>query len=353
MKRPKGFSDQPVPVPRSKSARNPPVGAPAPKLSSESALQSNEQPQAVITPIHSDFIDTQSFEDLGQNESRSEVSHIDETRSRELVSQKYNDKQILRSAKKRVRAAERNRKRREKHEQRRFSAHARKRKRKILVAVSAVGGLALFVGAGVFTPIMAVQNIEVTGVSRVPTEELVASLMPLKGTPLALVKDQDIHSALEEFPLIQQYSIQKVPPNDLHVTVQERQPVIAVERGEEMLLVDPAGVVIETLPSDARPAEVPIGVGIGSDLTSDRFRAAAQVVKSIPAETRSSIEFIAAPTPQSITMTMATGVEVMWGDMTNSNRKLIVLQSMLTALGETPVTYIDVSSPGAPVFRSS
>lgn len=347
MKRPKGYSGRSAPDAQPTSARGPSTDPP------ESINEVTESPQAVVTPIASDLPASEPTAEHPLSSTTHDVAATTRSQAQVAVTQARSDAQLLRNAKKRVRTAERGRKRREKHEQRRFSAHARKRKRRVITVVSAVASLAIFVAVGVLTPIMSVRNIEVAGVSRVPAGELVESLMPLKGTPLALVRHQDVHTALEGFPLIQQYSIQKVPPSSLIVTIQERQPAIAVERGDETVLVDPAGVVIETLPSDARPAEVPLGVGIGSDLTSDRFRVAAQVISAIPKETRTLIDSVAAPTPQSITLTLDSGVEVMWGDVTNTSRKLLVLESMLLALADTPVTHIDVSSPSAPVFRNT
>lgn len=253
----------------------------------------------------------------------------------------------VRAAGRRLRSAERSRRARERRDQRRFTAHVRKRRRVWVIAGSAVVALALFVAVGVFTPIMSVQEVQVVGTSRIDAVELAAALGRFEGVPLALVNEQEVHRALEPFPLIQRYAIERIPPHTLIVRIEERDPVLALEREGQFVLVDPAGVLVAT--SAERPEGVPLGSGSVIDTASPAFAAAAKVVRDMPTDLRVQFAAVAASSGQDIEFTLTSGTRVIWGDDANTQRKAAVLRAMLTSIGT--VSVIDVASPESPVFR--
>ncbi|WP_217132627.1 cell division protein FtsQ/DivIB [Leucobacter chinensis] len=255
-----------------------------------------------------------------------------------------------REAKKEARAAERGRKKRERHERLRFSHHQRLRRRRQLIALSAVSILVLSVLVGVFTPLMSVRVIEVRGVDRVPEAAVIDALEGVKGRPLALVTDDSVHEKLEGLTLLQSFEVEKIPPHTLAVVVQERVPVVAVPQNEEVMLVDASGVRIDVVPQAERPEGIPLVRGVGTDFSSDAFTAMATVLSAMPEVTRNRITEISAETPQQVQVTLGSGVPVLWGDSANNARKSAVLEAMLTALGDVALQSIDVSSPDAPVY---
>lgn len=255
-----------------------------------------------------------------------------------------------REAKRELKHAERNRKRRERQERYRFSKHQRARRRRMMIVLGAVSALCLAVIVGVFTPLMAVSTIEVRGADRLAPEMISESLSHLTGTPLALVSDEAVREGLQDLTLLQHFAIEKVPPHTLRVVVTERQPVMAVPRGDELLLVDPAGVQIETVPKTERPAGIPVVQGIGTELESAEFIAMATVLRAMPGELRAEIAEISAATTQQISLVMVDGLPIMWGDTSSSSQKSVVLRSMLEALADISLRSIDVSSPDSPVY---
>ncbi|UOR02936.1 FtsQ-type POTRA domain-containing protein [Leucobacter allii] len=256
----------------------------------------------------------------------------------------------VRAAERRVRAAGRERKARFRRERRRFSALARARRRRWLIAGSAVAALALFVGVGVLTPLMAVASVRLEGASQVDAAAVEAALAELEGTPLALVEDADVHRALEGFPLIQKYAVERVPPHTLIVRIEERVPVLAIgSDGDGYALYDAAGVVLGA--SETPIAGVPLGGGAIADVSSPAFASASAALRDMPAELRSRMTAATATSAQDVTFTLDTGVAVLWGDADRSALKSVVLGQMLTALGDRPIEQIDVSSSEAPVFR--
>lgn len=255
----------------------------------------------------------------------------------------------VRAAERRVRAAERQRKSQLRREQQRFTVAARRRRRIWLIVLGAVAGLVLFVAAGVFTPLMAVRNIELVGASNVPEDEVRAALAQFEGVPLALVEDGEVHRALEPFPLIQRYAVERIPPHTLTVRIEERVAVVSLAEGDGVGLYDAAGVKLGN--AEAAPKGVPLGAGALKDRSSQAFRSATRALRDMPRELREQVSGVTASSGQDVTLTLASGVEVMWGDGESSRRKSAVLTTMLKSLGDREVSYIDVSSSEAPVFR--
>ncbi|MBO1902001.1 FtsQ-type POTRA domain-containing protein [Leucobacter weissii] len=253
----------------------------------------------------------------------------------------------VRGAARELRRARRAVRRRERREGRRFTAHGRRRRRYWLIAGAAIVALALFVAIGVLSPLMAVREVRVAGASRVDAEELLAALERFDGTPLALVTEQEVHRALEPFPLIQRYAVERLPPGTLVVRIEEREAVIAVREDDGFRLLDPAGVLVAT--EKKRPRGVPAARGAVTDASSSAFEAAAGIVRDLPEELRRRLTRVTASSDQDVEFTLRDGVVVFWGDAEDTQRKAVVLATMLEAVEQA--ARIDVSAPDAPVFE--
>ena len=260
------------------------------------------------------------------------------------------DEDPIRAAERRVRSAERERKAQERRERRRFSAESRKRRRVWWLGLGVIAALALFVAIGVFTPLMAVRNIELVGAERVEEQAVRKALARFDGVPIALVRDADVHRALEPFPSIQSYATEVIPPSTLVVRIEERVAVVAVADGEQFKLYDAAGVLLSTV--GEQPKSVPLASGKVADLASEPFSAATRALRDMPAKLREQIVKVTASSGQNVEFQLRSGVDVLWGDAENSRRKSVVLQSMLSsgALKGKKIEQIDVSSFEAPVF---
>jgi cell division septal protein FtsQ len=175
------------------------------------------------------------------------------------------------------------------------------------------------------------------------------ALTSFKGVPLALVQDAAVRDALEPFPRIEKYSFEVIPPSTLRVRVEERVPVLTIERDGLFQLHDAAGVLLGK--ESAKPEGVPLATGGVAELNSKAFAATARVLRDMPAELRTQVVSVAASSGQDVTLALSNGIEVMWGDAEQTRRKAVVLTSMLNSLAGRPVTHIDVSSSEAPVFR--
>jgi cell division protein FtsQ len=225
---------------------------------------------------------------------------------------------------------------------------SRSRRRRWFIAIGAVLALALFVTVGIFSPALNLQKITVVGAQRLDPAAVSASLGEQLGKPLALVDQQGVQDALSQFTLIQEYSIETLPPHELLVRIVERKPVLNLKRGESFDLVDPAGVVIQSAPE--RIAGYPIGEALVVDVNSAAFSAAAQSLAYMQADLAAQVDVASATTDQDVTFKLASGLTIIWGSAEKSARKSVLVNTMLTALAGRSISTINVSSTEAPVF---
>ena len=129
-------------------------------------------------------------------------------------------------------------------EARRFTQASRNRRIVVGTSLSAFGALLLLVLATIFTPLLAVEKIEVTGITRLKEKSIVNALISQIGKPLPTINSADVAKSLESFPLIESFSIISLPPHTLRIQIAERQPIGVIVVAGTQYLYDPAGVKI-------------------------------------------------------------------------------------------------------------
>lgn len=252
-------------------------------------------------------------------------------------------------AKRKLKEAVKARKAFERDEVRRFTAHLRRRR---IVWASIAGSfvaILIFVGVGMFTPILALQNIVVEGATRVPADQIIASLQPELNKPLPLVDMGAVRKAVEAQPLVKSYSTVAVPPHTLVVKVVERAPVGYLPSPNGFIMVDPAGVVIEETPE--RVPGLPLLTVEGDSARSKGFAAAIDVINSLPAGLAGQLDEVIANTTDDVTLILTGGARVFWGGPENAAMKNRVLSQLLTLNPVGSVSEYDVSSPKTAVVR--
>jgi cell division protein FtsQ len=200
--------------------------------------------------------------------------------------------------------------------------------------------------ASFFTPMFAIEKIEVSGTERLEQKELEKSLEFLMERPLTLVGEAELADTLGKFALIETFTFQAEPPHTLKIKIRERQPVVVLVRGGKNYLYDPAGIQI----AEAEDTKTyPFLVLIGEPKDNPRFEAAIELLLSLPRETYAQI-FSIEVTPQltSRLVLRKGNTVVLWGDANDSLLKAKVLDSLI-ATGVEDGVLIDVSSPNAPV----
>ncbi len=249
-----------------------------------------------------------------------------------------------------LRRAEAARRRFEREEVRRFTRRARRRR----VIVWSVGGtfalLLLLVAVAVFSPALALKTVRIEGATRVDAVALQAVLDEQLGSPLALVDEGRIVAALERFPLIRSFVIERIPPDTIVVRITEREPVAAMASPDGCDLVDPAGVSVLTSPTAVDG--VPVVDVQGQGVDSVAFRSVIEVLLSMPAELRARVVQVTAASRDDVTLSLSgVGQTVAWGSADDSALKARVLATLMTTVDPGRAGEFDVSAPTIAIFR--
>lgn len=244
-------------------------------------------------------------------------------------------------------AAARARRRALRREVRRFTVRQRRRRYAWLAAAGAVALVAVGAVGVAYSPLFAVDRITVVGTERLDPAVVEQALSGELGTPLALVDSSDVKAALVNFPMVETYSIEARPPQELVVRIVERTPVGSVPTRAGFTLVDAAGVALATSKEAADGFPVIDAEGGAGSRT---FRAVGAVYRTLPEGLRAEVAKMSATTPNDVTLTIE-GADVLWGGADEPAEKARVLAAAMKAQPPAEVDLYDVSSPDAVVIR--
>ncbi|OAN38454.1 FtsQ-type POTRA domain-containing protein [Microbacterium sp. H83] len=223
---------------------------------------------------------------------------------------------------------------------RRFTQRSRRRR---MVMLGALGVAVVIIGGSVaaaYSPLFAVERITVVGATTLDASAVESALSDQVGTPLALVDSSEVKAALLAFPLIETYALEAKPPHDLTVRIVERTPIGVLRSDAGYTLVDAAGVALAT--TSDQPAGQPL-LDIDGGIDSAAFESAGLVVRSLPADVRAALTGVTATTADDVTLTLSTGLTVVWGSSDDSPLKSATLAKTLVARPDAST--IDVTSP--------
>lgn len=218
------------------------------------------------------------------------------------------------------------------------------------VSIGSVIVLGILTAVATFSPLLAIQQVQVVGTQRLNPEEVSKALAGHIGTPLPLLNQDEVAKSLSGFSLIESFSATAVPPNSLQVRISERQALCIIEVDGALWLHDPAGVRIAL----AQPTDLLPRILISEEPTSSQgFKDAVDVLLALPVELLTQVEVIQANTKDDVQMSLrgSLGQRISWGDSSDAVLKSTVLRALIANnQGATGVTF-DVSSPKAPVVR--
>lgn len=320
-------------------------------LTSPQTVPGQEAVAATAAPAAEDLATAPRAEHTADSAaaSQAEASAI-APHGEDLVAAQKQQKLRIKQARRRLARAERAKSRAFRFWQRQLTANRRRQLRRVGLGAMVVALLGVLVGIAVLTPALAVKEIQVSGGSDELNGAVSEALHPLQGKPLAFVKDTEVHDALQQFALIQDYDVQRVPPGQLVVHLTERTEVLALPRGEKFTIVDAAGVELAVV--EALPEGLPLAVGDGmSKVGTKQFFAAAAVLRDIPAELRAQIAEVSAAGAQGVEFKMRDGVLVRWGGAQDTPLKAVIYSKMVAALANQEISVIDVSATEAPVYQ--
>jgi cell division protein FtsQ len=190
--------------------------------------------------------------------------------------------------------------------------------------------------------LLAVRSVSVTGTHLVPKSEVLAAAGIRTGVPLIRVDTGAAASRIDRITQVQSAQVTRQWPGGVLITVQERTPALALALvGGGFALVDPSGVVVRQVrnPPPGMPRYAPL---IGPLPGNPGVRAAASVLRDLPAAVGHRVTSVTVPTVDAVTLHLAGGITVDWGSTGQAAQKARVL----TILLRTHARFYDVSAPG-------
>lgn len=267
-----------------------------------------------------------------------ENERVDDQRPEADAPRRTGIRDVWRAARARRRALRR--------EVRRFTVRSRRRRLAWFVGSAAV--LLLIVGSvgAAYSPLFAVERVQVVGTTTLPAATVEEALSAQIGTPLPLVDASAVKAALVTFPLVESYTLEARPPHDLVVRIVERTPIGVIQTDAGWTLVDAAGVALETsaTPPEGRPI-----LEIAGGTTSGAFESAGLVMRALPESIATQVTRVAATTRDDVTLTLSSGAQVVWGAVEQTAQKALNLERVMNA--RPGMSVYDVSSPASIVVR--
>jgi len=216
-----------------------------------------------------------------------------------------------------------------------------------VVALAVVGWLLL---AG---PVLVVRAVHVDGVVTLPADQVQEAAGIGSGTPLLRVDVGTAESRVARLPQVASVEVTRDWPDSVVITVVERVPVAVVGEAGRRSLVDADGVLFDMVTGETPDGVVPLDVATPGP--EDRTTlAGVAAIAALPSAVRGQVAAAAASSPDDITLTLADGTVVRWGDGSEPEAKSAALVGLLQQIGSgalEPAGTIDVSTPDAVVLR--
>jgi cell division protein FtsQ len=219
-----------------------------------------------------------------------------------------------------------------------------------LAAVAIVAGVAW---ALLGSRLLVVRSVQVTGTGpRVSRAQVVAAARVPAGLPLIRVNTAAVAQRVGGIRQVQSAQVSRNWPSTVVISVRLRTPVFAVAARGGYALVDAYGVDVRD--SARRPPRLPLlqltaGTGGAAGLSSLRpvARAGAAVLRELPPGIARRVAVVSAPTPWEVSLQLANGAVIVWGDTSRSAEKA----KELALLMRTHARRYDVSAPGTAVTQ--
>jgi cell division protein FtsQ len=231
-----------------------------------------------------------------------------------------------------------------------------------LVALAAVVG-GLFLSRSSFAH---ARGIEVSGTEHLSRSEIVRLAAVSKATNVVWLDDGSIERSLETHPWVADAEVDVALPATIRIEIVERTPIAVVRDGLARTLVAADGTRLGTGSPirDLPTIHLPMAAGVDARAWPDGAtaiahgtrptpRGAATALGAMTSDLRADVVSVRILVDGTMTMRLASGVHVRYGDPSAPAAKAQALERILAwgrATGET-VANVNVTSPRAPAVR--
>jgi cell division protein FtsQ len=150
-----------------------------------------------------------------------------------------------------------------------------------------------------------------------------------------------VASRVERITQVQSAQVTRSWPDGVLIAVRERKPALAVPVAGGFDLVDPSGVVVQQVRK--QPQRMPQFIPAGPLPGNPGVRAAASVLRELPARIARRVTSVTVPTVNAVTLHLTRGVTIDWGSPGQAAQKARVLAILM----RTHARSYDVSAPGS------
>jgi cell division protein FtsQ len=204
-----------------------------------------------------------------------------------------------------------------------------------------------------FTPVFALERVEIGGASPQLTREVRAATAELLGQSLVGVDAEEVEGMLRTLPAVAGVSVDRAFPNTLVVKVAPERPVAVVRRGRTSWEVTGAGRVIREIETGTQRHFPRLWLAKGAtirrgDLIPPGFIPATRALAEAHSAGLGSRVKGIRPVGDELTLVLRSGTELRLGRATEVGLKLTVGAQVLR-LVDSGTDYIDVSVPQRPV----
>ncbi|RLP12502.1 cell division protein FtsQ/DivIB [Propionibacterium australiense] len=225
----------------------------------------------------------------------------------------------------------------------RQQARARRRNRRItlgaLIAL-VLAGLVWLVG---FSPLLVVDDVEVTGTALTSPDDVVAAAAVPTGTPLARVDAGAVTGRVEQLTTVADARLVRAWPRTVRIEITERTAVYQIAQDPGYGQVDAEGVVFVTSTERAAAPLATLADADDQDLRAD----VATATNALPQDMRDRLTAIEAGSMDSISFRIDDDrTTIFWGSAEQSGEKASVIEALLAQGGD--YTTYDVSAPSRP-----
>lgn len=196
--------------------------------------------------------------------------------------------------------------------------------RYVFLAVIAVG-IAIYTGY-ISQQSMSITQVTVEGTYFVKPEAVIRQVHLKKGINADSLNYLKIITSVEKLPYVKQAYLHIVPPHELVVRVEERQPAAMLVNGQNKIYVDLDGVKLPIIEGKSRNVPLVYGFrasGAGDTLKSDDFESVADFLKAAnqyPLAKAMISEIVCTPDDGIVALTQPDGVKLIFGKK-NFDRK--------------------------------
>ena len=232
---------------------------------------------------------------------------------------------------------------------RRFASRTRRWRLRALAPYLVLAGVAAAAGALAWTVLgttaFAAGSVRVEGARTVSADEIRRVAAVSADVPLARLDTAAIRARVRTIAPVADALVVRSWPNAVTITVTERTAVAVYAKDDRWALVDATGVTFRT--AAQRPVGLPL-IAVKDPRPGDEpTLAALTVARDLSGEVREKLKQITAPTPEQVTLQLAGGRTVFWGDAEDNARKTTVANVLLSRPGRE----IDVSAPDVVTMR--